>query len=249
MAVVRVLAGRIGPRPAGSGADRRAERFISRTFAAAGWDTEVDRFGLPHGGTSSNVIATWGPAGRRTVLIGAHRDTVEGAPGGNDNASGVGTILELARVLADTRLAPGVTLVAFGGEERQPDGTHHLGSERYAGQVVAGRRPPVLAMASVDMIGKNAPLIVGWLGDGDPRMVRVVLRSAEGAGVAAAAHDLGDVSDNGPFEMIGVPAALLWTGLEPAYHSPADVVSNVDIAALRRAGNVLIGVIRRLLRG
>ncbi len=103
-------------------------------------------------------------------------------------------------------------------------------------------------MASVDMVGKEAPLVVGWVGSGPRGVVGAALRSASRAGVGAEAEVLGDVSDHVPFARIGVPAALLWTGLEPNYHSPTDVVSNVDPAALRNAGDVVLGVVRALLR-
>src|SRR5262245_5503828 len=42
---------------------------------------------------------------RRLVVIGAHYDSVMGAPGANDNASGVAALLELAGLLEDMKTA------------------------------------------------------------------------------------------------------------------------------------------------
>ena len=41
-------------------------------------------------------------------MLGGHHDTVYGAPGGNDNASGTIAVLETARVLAGLKSALGV---------------------------------------------------------------------------------------------------------------------------------------------
>lgn len=231
---VRTLAGRIGPRPAGSAAYGRAARYVRRAFVKLGYRARLVPFELPNGSTSRNVVATWPGPARRRVLIGAHLDTVPDSPGANDNASGVAVVLELARVFAGTREADGIRFVAFGAEEVQPGGGHHFGSAAYA------ERARPRAMVSVDMIGLDRLLIVGWLGIGKRRTVAALLRSAKDTGVHAREEVLPDWSDNGPFERAGVPAAFLWTGDEPNHHRPTDVVGNVAKPALLRAGTVLI---------
>ena len=47
------------------------------------------------------------------VVVGAHIDTKAGAPGGNDNASGVGVVLELARDLHDADTAATIEFVTL----------------------------------------------------------------------------------------------------------------------------------------
>jgi len=230
---VRALAGRIGPRPAGSAAYGRAARYAQRAFVKLGYRARLVSFELTNGSTSRNVVATWPGPARRRVLIGAHLDTVPGSPGANDNASGVAVVLELARVFAGTREADGIRFVAFGAEETQPGGGHHFGSAAYA------ERARPRAMVSVDMIGLDRLLIVGWMGIGKRRAVAALLQAAKESGVHAREKVLPDWSDNGPFERAGVPAALLWTGDEPNHHRPTDVVGNVAKAALLRAGIVL----------
>jgi hypothetical protein len=233
MAHVRALAGRIGPRPAGSGGYRRATRYVQSEFRGLGYRARLVPFTLPTGETSQNVVSTWPTPARRRILIGAHLDTVIGSPGANDNASGVAVILELARVFAGTSEAGAIRFVAFGAEEQQPGGGHHLGSAAY----VERQRPSV--MISVDMIGLDRTLIVGWMGVGKRRPVAALLEAAKESSVPAREAVLPDWSDNGPFERAGIPAALLWTGDEPNHHLPTDVVSNVRPKALLRAGTVL----------
>jgi len=69
---------------------------------------------------SANLVATLplGPAAGQEIILSAHYDSWHG-PGANDNASGVATLLELARYYASLKPAPSVPMrfVAFGGEE------------------------------------------------------------------------------------------------------------------------------------
>jgi Iap family predicted aminopeptidase len=231
---VRKLAGGIGPRAAGSSAYRKAARYVQETFVQLGYRTRLVPFELPNGSTSRNVVATWPSPARSRILIGAHLDTVPGSPGANDNASGVAVLLELARVFAATREARGIRFVAFGAEEVQPGGGHHFGSAAYA-ETTKPR-----AMVSVDMIGLDRTIIVGWMGIGSRKTVAALLSAAKHARVAAREKVLPDWSDNGPFERAGVPSALLWTGDEPNHHEPTDVVANVKKVALLAAASLLI---------
>lgn len=214
-------------------------------FAALGYRTRLERFSLPQGGRSWNVVAG-APAseGPPRLIVGGHLDTVVGSPGGNDNASGVAVMLEAARSLAETRFARSVRFIAFGAEEFQPGGDHHIGSAAFVASLGPSRRSAIRAMASVDMIGLDRPLILGTLEAGSNRAVASLGRAARHADVDVVRRVVGDVSDHGPFAIGGIPAALLWTGFEPNHHEPTDVAGNVDLAALRNAGRLLLTWIR-----
>ena len=244
---VRRLAGRIGPRPAGSAAYRRAVRYVRDEFDELGYETTLLGFRLPQGGRSRNVVATAGADAPVRLLIGAHLDTVSGSPGGNDNASGVAVLLEVARQVAGSASAAGLALVAFGAEEFQPVGGHHIGSDAYVDRMSAAERNTLELMVSVDMIGKPRPLITGWLRGTAPRAARELARAARPSGSRASVRALGDISDHGPFALAGMAAAFLWTGFEPNHHEPTDVVRNVAHRALRRSGATLLVLIDRVL--
>lgn len=124
----------------------------------------------------TNIVATIKGVSDTTkhIVIGAHYDcsgsrmpgtmwqdqwqTME-VPGADDNATGVATILEMARLLTDTTInfkpAFTIDLIAFGAEESGPayTGSHH-GSISYATKAKQ-RNENILAMISVDMIGYN----------------------------------------------------------------------------------------------
>jgi hypothetical protein len=240
---VRELAGRIGPRPAGTAGYGKAARYVHQEFLELGYRSRLLSFELPNGSTSRNVVATWPSPARSRILVGGHLDTVPGSPGANDNASGVAVVLELARIFAGTEEARGLRFAAFGAEEVQPGGEHHIGSAAYA----ASARPR--AMVSVDMIGLDRTIIVGWMGLGSRKTVAALLGAAKTTGVDTREKILPDISDNGPFELAGVPSALLWTGDEPNHHEPTDVVANVKKSALLARGTLLKAYVMRQLAG
>jgi acetylornithine deacetylase/succinyl-diaminopimelate desuccinylase-like protein len=115
---------RRGPRPAGSAAERAAHQRVAARFRAVGLRVGYERFTVPGKGPSRDVIGIRDAAGDCLVIAMAHADTVPPAPGADDNASGVGTLVALARALA-TGPAPAcdVWLVATGAEERHTPGS------------------------------------------------------------------------------------------------------------------------------
>jgi hypothetical protein len=245
---VRRLAGRIGPRPAGSKAYGRAVRYVTGQLTALGYEPTLQRFRVGRRGFSWNVVA--GPPETEGVrmLVGAHLDTVRGSPGGNDNASGVAVLLEVARLLVGSTSLDGLALVAFGAEEVQPDGRHHVGSAAYVRRMSAAEEDGLELMVSVDMVGKVRPFISGHLRGTSAGAARNVARAARASGAKASVRTLGDISDHGPFARAGMPAAFLWTGDEPNHHQPTDVVRNVARRSLSRAVGVILEVIPRVLR-
>jgi aminopeptidase YwaD len=243
---VEKLAGGIGPRPAGSPAYRGATRYVLAELEQLGYRVRRLPFRLPQGGRSWNVAASWPGSGPPNVILGGHLDTVPGAPGGNDNASGVAVLLELARILAGTDEVAGIRLVAFGAEERQPTGDHTVGSTDYARGLGHLVRQGIEAMVSVDMVGKDRRFVFGWLGEGSRRAAALLRRAGDDANLPGKVRVVGDVSDHSPFARAGIPAALLWTGDEPNHHQPSDTVRNVDPGSLTNSGRVLLAFLKLL---
>ena len=85
-----------GPRPAGSAAERRAHARVEKRFRAAGLRVAHDRFRVPGHGRSRNVVGIYDTPADCLVVLIAHTDSVPPAPGADDNASGVGTLVALA---------------------------------------------------------------------------------------------------------------------------------------------------------
>jgi Zn-dependent M28 family amino/carboxypeptidase len=125
-----------GPRHPSSAPEAlaEAETYIAEQLSAAGMAVERQPFIL-RGDTFNNVVGTlegedptlpW-------LLVGAHFDTVTGSPGADDNASGVATLLEVARHSCHLRRRRNLQFVGFNLEEPQDlVGTYRVGSARFA---------------------------------------------------------------------------------------------------------------------
>lgn len=164
---------------------------------------------------SMNVVARAPGTDRCIVLVGAHHDTVPGAPGANDNGSGVGHVLELARVFAADGLDPGLCFATFGGEESGLFGSQALASALEDG----GQLPDV--MVNFDVTGLGLPVQV--IGDRD--LVGDAITVADEAGVEVIASTLppNSSSDHASFEDAGVPVLFFTSGDFEAIHSPGDI--------------------------
>src|SRR4051794_14211287 len=149
---------RRGPRPAGSAAERRAHQRVAARYRAVGLRVGYERFDVPGKGASRDVIGIRDAPSDCLVIAMAHTDSVPPAPGADDNASGVGTLVALARALA-TGPEPtcDVWLVATGSEERpytkRPD---HLGASALASRLKRdGRLKDVKLALSLDEVGRG----------------------------------------------------------------------------------------------
>jgi aminopeptidase YwaD len=174
--------------------------------------------------TTWNIIATKPGTGdpHRVLVVGAHRDTVEGAPGADDNTSGVATVLEMANVLGPVPLATTIRFVLFGAEELGLLGsdyyTHHMGADH------------VVGMVNLDMEGAGERLQLATY-RGSESLVGLGARLATQLGInVQLAHT--DLSDHVSFERAGVPVAFLVRPDYPYLHTPKDTADRVDPALL-----------------
>lgn len=232
---VRKLASGIGVRVRGTSGEYRASRYIARKFRSYGYRTNIQKFDVDNG-TSRNVVAWWPGASRYPMVVGGHMDTVAGAPGANDNASGVAIVLEMARLFAGKRQAQFVRFAAFGSEEYGSNGIHHVGSQVYVNRLGQRGRRRLAGMVSVDMVADGRPLIIGTAGIGPRIVARTLYNKLRRSGYNVTYRITCDCSDNGPFERSGIPASFMWSGDEPNYHSPSDTVPNMSKRDLTRSG-------------
>src|SRR6185503_9117978 len=87
----------------------------------------------------------------------AHTDSMPGAPGANDNASGLGTLAAVASHLRRLELPCDVWLVATGAEERLYTGfPDHLGAQALARRARArGAKRRLQWALSLDEVGRG----------------------------------------------------------------------------------------------
>jgi hypothetical protein len=236
---VRALAV-LGPRVAGSATERRAAQVVTSRFAKLGLTPVVQSVPLPRGGASRNLVfRTGGPL--RAIVV-AHLDGVSAGPAANDNGSGIGTLLEVARALGDT---PGVLYAALGAEERVMTGSKlHLGSARLLRSLSLADRRSVRLALSLDMVAYGPELDVRGLEPRPNRSARQALAAARRVGIHATyLRDTGQ-SDHEELTRGGVPAAWIEWRWDPCWHTACDRVGRTDPAKLSAAIRLTIAAVR-----
>jgi len=151
---VRVLAHDIGVRSDETYANvQRAAAYIERTLRGLGYEVVSQEFSADNR-EYRNLEATLRGTSRpqEVVVLGAHYDTAEQAPGADDNASGVAGVLELAQVFAQERQSRTVRFVFFPTEEPPSFPTADMGSRHYA-TAARERNDQIVAMLSIESIG------------------------------------------------------------------------------------------------
>jgi aminopeptidase YwaD len=188
---------------------------------------------------SRNVVAR--PDGQECrIIVGGHYDTVAEGPGANDNGSGTGVAIEIARVLAADGESDPVCFVLFGSEE-----IGLLGSTYFVSQLTPGALGVLEAMLNFDMLAVGE----GWPLTGTTDLVDLAAEVAEGLDIPyrLTPQDEFGGSDHAPFIDADVPAVLFNCFCDPNYHTSADRIEFVQRERLEEAGALGLGLIQALL--
>lgn len=238
-----------GPRPAASAAERRAHARVAARFRRAGLRLGTDTFAVPGKGRSRNVVGVADAPGAACLrVVMAHADSVPGAPGADDNASGVGALVALGDVLGRDAPPCDTWLVATGAEERPYTGhPDHLGALAVVRRIRRlGRTRDLQYGLSLDEVGRGTTF---WLRSPvaapRPGVERALLAAASGARVGVRwVRDSGQgSSDHRELQLAGMPAMKLGVPDDPARHSPRDTASRLQRGAFAR----VLRVVGRLL--
>ena len=156
------------------------------------------------------------------LVLGGHHDTVYGAPGGNDNASGTIAVLETARVLGGLRratgAAPGRSLhfVTYSAEEQGFQGSFEYVRRHYGGDT----RPRLAINLDELSAGSMKGLVLAF-----PHLRELVQGQLDDMGSGLRAHimaQLDNSSDHFPFLHAGIDAAHLWRWRFRGRHADSD---------------------------
>ncbi len=186
---------------------------------------------------SQNVIGTLEgiQPDQGIVYIGGHYDSVSAGPGANDDASGVATLLEAARVLGTKGHRTKATLkfIAFGSEEIGLDGSYWYVVENEEEVTNMGK-----GMINLDMIGVGNTLGIGCIGWGGYALTDYTGERAWAMGMDWEFFEADTNSDHTYFEMVGVPVAFLHQSPDPWFHTPEDTPDKIDVTILEENGEL-----------
>ncbi len=242
---IRQLSSVIGKRTAGTEGERRAAGYIKNVLLTAGYSQVMEvPFPLENGLTSQNIyVKAEGSNPQWTIIIGAHYDSLgwKGSPGANDNASGVGVMLELARVMRINPHLPSLIFVAFGSEEilqGYGKGHDHYGSLFMASHLreLGGK---VIGMISIDMVGVGSSLCANATLAASDALTNLFISHARGLGVPIQFRQDPGWSDHESFENRGVPSLWLTYRIDPYYHTPNDSIDKISSNLIAQIGQLL----------
>ena len=271
-----------GPRTMNSKAHDLCEEWIVNKFKGFGLEVETQKADLTGwDGTklhSTNIIAHFNPQAERRILICAHWDSRPWADNdpdstnwhkpvlaANDGASGVGVMLEVARLLQnDTTLAIGVDLVCFDAEDygtpqwaeknEDSENTWALGAQYWAKNLPENYKPQFGIL--LDMVGGQGAKI--YQEQNSIRyaasIVDKVWSAARHAGFSSVfANEVGGgvTDDHIPVNEAGIPTVDIipfypdcrQSSFGPTWHTINDDMEHLDINTLKAVGQTLIQVI------
>lgn len=238
-----------GPRIPGSPGHDRIVGWMQSELESAGWTVEVQE-SEAMGHPIRNVVAKKSEDAPQ-IILGAHYDTrmyadsdanpanhTKPVPGGNDGASGVAVLLELARTLPEA--TPPIWLVFFDAEDngRIEGWDWILGSREFV------KNNPVQprAVIVVDMIG-DSDLNIYREANSDVQLTDEIWNTAREIGyphvfIDEYRHSMLD--DHTPFLEAGIPAIDIIDFDYPYWHTLEDTPDKVSAESLKAVGDTLL---------
>ena len=191
-------------------------------------------------GLCASVVALFGDTARRPPV-----------PGANDNASGVATVLGVARDLGGSAPSLRVLLVSTGSEETMLEGMDAF-LRRHRDEL----DPDRTLVVCLDMVGWDHLIVREGEGvlrrhPSRRRDLDLLLRAARAAGVELAVAPPGPAPTDGlAARWAGLPTVCVSSvaagGGYPHYHRPTDVPDHVDVGTVVAARRLCTQLVREL---
>jgi hypothetical protein len=244
----RDYARRFPDRSPGTRGAAEATDWVAARFAELGLEQEREEFAVEVAGEGRlrlvNLAGVAPGPSPHTIVVMAHRDNLGRSPGGVDNASGIGALLELARNIRTTAHAHTfVFLTTDGGAYGGVGAAQFAQGWQHANQIVA--------VVNLDAVaGAGAPR-VHFAGDtprspaatlvatADARILDEARRPAARASAAAQLLDLAfpfNLYEQAPFVVAGTPAVTLTTTGDRPRRPEGDTLAGIDAARLGEIG-------------
>ncbi|WP_281541738.1 M28 family peptidase [Maribacter aestuarii] len=204
--------------------------------------------------TGTNVIGYVDNQADKTVIIGAHYDHLglggEGSlyaegdavhNGADDNASGVGILLQLAERLKDSLKGSNYLFLAFSGEEMGL-----LGSNYFTKNPTIDL-PKASYMLNMDMVGRlrdDNTLSISGVGT-SPIWNQVLNSNNSDFKLVLSESGMGP-SDHTSFYLQDIPALHFFTGQHSDYHKPSDDSEKLNYDGMRMIEEYITHIISEL---
>lgn len=270
-----------GPRTMNSTAHDKCEKWIIQKFEQYGCKVTTQKATLNgYDGTplrSTNIMASYNPKATTRIMFCAHWDCRPWADNdpdstnwhkpivaANDAASGVGVMIELARILKGSGLELGVDFICFDAEDygtpqwfegEDPGDTWALGAQYFANNLPEGDAPRYGIL--LDMVGGVGAKFYreGMSMQYAPAIVKKVWNAARQVGYGSyfPKDDGGMITDdhipvnqtaNIPcIDVIPYYPDCAQSSFGPTWHTIADNMDNIDKNTLKAVGQTMVQVL------
>ncbi len=249
MGHIFTLSEQAGERRAGSVKESAAADYIVSRLGEYGYMVEEQPFTMPDGFGSRNIIGTRrGSSDPYTIVIAAHYDSAPGSRGAVDDASGVGVVLELARVFSQATVEPTLQFVFFGGNRPGSSDTDSrlVGARTFVDLLGTMQRKDVIGMIELDCVGQGETLALRTQGTGLQRLRDKLDTYASEKNVSVTSLKSSEDSDNIPFENSGVPAVWVEWCDQGGSVSTDNRYASVMAGKVETAGTLVEGFVNSL---
>ena len=221
----------------GSRTIKDSSDYIESEFRSLGLDVFIDSFPNPIAGAANarNIIGRLIGSTSESILVGAHYDDLPEkgvAPGADDNASGVSSMLSIAEKLSGTRLKRNVIFAAFSGEEQDLKGSAHFAASMAPSLNIVG----AIIMDQDGNPGKSHGVVFESVGRSaqKQRIIDTLADSVDPEITSFAVNYSGFGSDHVSLSEAGIPAVLVIERdnmeLAKRYgHTSKDSIGNIDM--------------------
>lgn len=272
----------LGPRVPGTEAHRKCEEYIVRKMNIFGADTIIEQKGTVTAFTGdvlpfNNILARFNTSAPRRILLAAHYDTRPWADnetdekhrktpilGANDGGSGVGVLMELARIAGENDLPIGVDFLFVDVEDYgnsdgwgNADDTWCLGSQYWAqNHPYTIDELPDFGIV-LDMVGgTNARFHREYYSDKTARsIVDKVWGAAKNIGLSEVfINELGGsiIDDHIQINKTGIPCIdivecnnAVTRTFPPTWHTLHDNMAGIDSKSIKAVGTTVLNVIEK----
>ncbi len=235
-----------------------AKKYLSETTTDHKIDLNVLIGDKKRSGT--NVIGYLDNGAKNTIILGAHFDHLgygedhnslwTGKPeihnGADDNASGTATVLELSKLLKNSKLTNNNYLfIFFSGEELG------LYGSKYFTEHPTIDLSKVNYMINLDMVGRlseeTKTITIGGFGT-SPSWSKILPEKTNAFSVKFDSSGIGP-SDHTSFYLKEIPVLFFFTGTHSDYHKPGDDVEKINFLGQYRILQYIMDLLGKTNKG
>ncbi len=246
------------PHPWGSEENERVKAYITgqvRLLEMEPHESEDPPHRHPERGLplENIVVRMGGSTSTGAVLLMAHYDTVDDAPGAGDNTAGVATLLETMRALTHRATFPNDVIFLFTDAEEKG----LFGAKAFLGAVegpgTSTRHPyadDVRVVLNFDGIGTSGPVLLADTGEQNGWLIAQLAAAVSYPLANSLMYDvqkrLPSRSDLLPFRRAGHPGMNInFIGAYQRNHSPLDVPAALNLGTLQHLGEYALPLAER----